>query len=87
MNETENNDQNIAIQDLSFEDALEQLENIVRALESGRGALEQSIDQYARGAELKKHCEEKLNNARARIEKIVMDEHGAVASKDMSADG
>jgi len=87
MEETEDNDQNKAIEDLSFEDALEQLENIVRTLESGRGALEQSIDQYARGAELKKHCEKKLNNARSRIEKIVMDENGIVSSKDMSADG
>jgi exodeoxyribonuclease VII small subunit len=54
------------IADLSFEQALAELEAIVRALESGQSPLEQSIEQYERGAALKAHCEAKLAAARLR---------------------
>ena len=57
---------------LSFEDALKQLEDIVGRLESGRVELEESISIYERGAALKAHCEKKLKDAEARIEKIVL---------------
>ncbi len=55
---------------LSFEDALEQLEAIVRTLEGGEARLDDAIGAYERGIALKTHCEAKLNEARARIEKI-----------------
>ncbi|MCA0448596.1 MAG: exodeoxyribonuclease VII small subunit [Proteobacteria bacterium] len=55
---------------LSFEDALAELEGIVRALEQGKGKLDESVAAYERGAALKKHCEKKLAEAAARIEKI-----------------
>jgi exodeoxyribonuclease VII small subunit len=55
---------------LSFEDALEELETIVRDLESGNRKLDDAIKAYERGAELKKHCEEKLRAAQGRIDKI-----------------
>ena len=55
---------------LSFELALEQLEDIVRQLEGGEGALEQALEAYERGALLKRHCETKLAQAQARVEKI-----------------
>ena len=55
---------------LSFEQALEQLEDIVRQLEGGEGALEQALEAYERGAQLKRHCEAKLVQAQARVEKI-----------------
>lgn len=55
---------------LSFEDALAELETIVRALEQGKGKLDESVAAYERGAALKKHCEKKLAEAAARIEKI-----------------
>jgi exodeoxyribonuclease VII small subunit len=57
---------------LSFEQALAELETIVRALESGQAPLEQSIAQYERGAALKAHCEAKLSAARLKVEKIVV---------------
>lgn len=60
------------ISELSFEQALAELEAIVRALESGQSPLEQSIAQYERGAALKAHCEAKLAAARLRVEKIVI---------------
>ena len=59
------------IKSLSFEEALSQLEDIVRGLEDGRGALDESITAYERGAQLKAHCEAKLKEAEARVEKIM----------------
>jgi exodeoxyribonuclease VII small subunit len=60
------------IADMTFEQALAELETIVNRLESGQAPLEQSIELYARGAELKAHCEKRLEAARLRVEKIVM---------------
>ncbi|MHA1597343.1 MAG: exodeoxyribonuclease VII small subunit [Alphaproteobacteria bacterium] len=64
---------------LSFEDALEQLEEIVRELEDGAGALDSSIKAYERGAHLKRHCEAKLTEARQRVEKVVLGGDGALS--------
>ena len=61
---------------MSFEDALEELENIVRDLESGNCKLEDSIDAYERGAALQKHCEEKLRSAQMRVDKISLGREG-----------
>jgi exodeoxyribonuclease VII small subunit len=61
---------------LSFEAALSELEDIVRELETGRGALDDAINAYARGAFLKSHCETKLKDAQTRIDKIVLGEDG-----------
>jgi exodeoxyribonuclease VII small subunit len=58
------------IEKLGFEDALNELEQIVRSLESGEGKLDDAIASYERGAALKKHCESKLAEAKNRIEKI-----------------
>lgn len=61
---------------MSFEDALEELETIVRDLESGSRKLDDAIDAYERGALLKKHCEEKLRAAQTRIDKISLGPDG-----------
>jgi len=61
---------------LSFEEALAQLEKIVAELESGQAPLERSIAMYERGAELKAHCEKRLEAARLRVEKIVVGQGG-----------
>jgi exodeoxyribonuclease VII small subunit len=58
------------IENLGFEEALNELEQIVRSLESGEGKLDDAIASYERGAALKKHCESKLAEAKTRIEKI-----------------
>jgi exodeoxyribonuclease VII small subunit len=64
------------ISGLSFEQALAELERIVGELESGRAPLEQSVELYERGARLKQHCEQKLEQARLRVERIVMGPNG-----------
>lgn len=64
--------------DLSFEDALKQLEKIVSELESGQAPLEKSLELYQRGAELKALCEARLDAARLQVEKISLTKAGAV---------
>jgi len=76
------NDQSAAISDdiiaMSFEDALSALEEIVKNLESGQVSLEQSIDIYTRGTQLRQHCDNKLKDASARIEKITTSQNGTL---------
>jgi exodeoxyribonuclease VII small subunit len=64
------------ISGLSFEKALEMLEEIVARLEAGKVDLEESIKIYERGEALRAHCEKKLKEAEARIEKITLDPSG-----------
>ena len=64
------------ISKMSFEEALEELESIVRDLESGNSKLDESIDAYERGAALQKHCEEKLRSAQTRVDKISLGREG-----------
>jgi exodeoxyribonuclease VII small subunit len=66
---------------LNFEDALQALEEIVKGLESGDVKLDQAIDSYARGAALKRHCERKLREAQAKIEKISLDANGTLRTE------
>ena len=65
-----------AITDMSFEQALSALEQVVRQLESGDVPLDDSINLYSRGEELRKTCQARLDAAQARIEAIVHDGSG-----------
>ena len=60
----------INVEKLSFEDALEQLEVLVRDLEGGKIKLDDAVEAYEKAITLKKFCEEKLKNAQLKIEKI-----------------
>ncbi len=64
------------IHELPFEQALQQLEQIVSRLESGNVALEDSIRIYERGEALKARCDALLKKAEARIEKISVSSDG-----------
>ncbi|MBG1233082.1 exodeoxyribonuclease VII small subunit [Aestuariivirga litoralis] len=61
---------------MTFEKALAELETIVAKLESGKVDLEESIKIYERGEALRKHCQTKLAEAEARIEKITLSPQG-----------
>lgn len=70
-----------AVETMNFESALAELETIVRDLETGKTTLEESISAYERGVALRTHCEKKLREAQAKIEKITVTSDGAVAVK------
>lgn len=69
------------IREMPFEDALAELEKIVRQLEEGKGSLEGAITAYERGAMLKRHCEARLKEAQTRVEKIVLGPGGIVETQ------
>lgn len=75
----------IAFENVSFEDALSELEKIVRQLETGGADLKSSIESYERGMALKKHCEARLKEAQAKIEKITVDASGKVTTEPFTA--
>ena len=65
-----------AVADMSFEEAMAELERVVGQLESGNVDLEKSIALYERGTALKAHCETKLNDAQEKVAAIVLDANG-----------
>jgi exodeoxyribonuclease VII small subunit len=74
------------IAEMSFEDALSELEGIVRRLEGGQVKLDDAIQSYERGAQLKRHCEQKLSEAQQRIDRIVVAPDGAVSAEPAKLD-
>jgi exodeoxyribonuclease VII small subunit len=71
---------------MSFEEALVELEQIVRRLEGGQVKLDEAILSYERGAQLKQHCERKLNEAQQRVDRIVIGPDGAISSEPAKLD-
>lgn len=74
------------IQKMSFEEALDALKVIVGKLEQGQGALDTAIDDYERGAALKRHCDAKLREAQAKIEKISLSADGGAQTAPLDVD-
>ncbi len=84
MAETAGSDANGSpVAELTFEEALAELEQVVHRLESGSASLEDSIGLYARGADLRRHCEDKLKAAEERVSQIVQGPNGAVSEKPL----
>ncbi len=69
---------NPPISEMTFEQAMIELERIVTQLEKGDVPLEDSISLYEKGAELKKRCETKLKEAEQKVAAITLDEEGSV---------
>ncbi len=67
------------ISQMSFEEALSALEAIVQSLEAGDVPLDQSIALYEHGEKLRAACQKRLDDAQARIERIVTDASGKVS--------
>lgn len=72
------------LEKLSFEDALGELERIVRGLEGGQQKLEDAIVCYERGAALRRHCEAKLAEAEARVAAIVQRDEGSLSTRELA---
>ena len=72
------------VENMSFEEALQELEQIVRRLEEGKTNLNEAIQAYERGASLRIHCEKKLKDARLRVEKIVVGADESITKEPVS---
>ena len=59
------------IDQLSFEESFERLNEILELLENGEVSLDDSIKFYEEGVQLKNHCEEKLKNAEIKVQKVI----------------
>lgn len=66
---------------ITFEEALVQLENIVRDLEGGRIKLDDAVEAYEKAVSLKKFCEDKLKAAQLKIEKINISPDGEISTE------
>lgn len=59
---------------------MQQLDTIVRQLESGQGSLDDAIAQYERGAALRTFCEQRLKDAELRISQIATHADGSITA-------
>ncbi len=73
-NSAENKDNPGKEEDLNFEDAVNKLEKIVEDLESGGLNLEKSLEKFVKGVELVKFCNQELNRAEEKIEKVLKED-------------
>ena len=64
------------IAEMSFEEALAALEGVVKNLEGGQVPLEESIELYSRGEELREHCEKRLKDAELKVSQITKNDEG-----------
>jgi len=69
----------------SFEQALAELEQIVRKMESGQVSLEDAINDYTKGTGLYEQCQKKLSDARLKVEKIVKKQDGTLATEQIDS--
>lgn len=76
----------LEVESLSFEDALSELERIVRNLEEGRARLDEAIESYERGMLLKRHCETKLRDAQMKVERITATADSGLATEPVRID-
>lgn len=67
-------DQKAAISKMTFEEAMRELEEIVKKIDSGSEPLDKAIQSFERGAALKRHCVLQLKNAKLKIEKVIVED-------------
>ena len=69
--------------EISFEESLERLENLVNKMESGDATLEQSLVWFEEGMDLIKLCQVQLNNAEQKVQELVKKTDGKFEIKDI----
>jgi exodeoxyribonuclease VII small subunit len=75
-----------SVEEMSFEQAMRELETVVGQLERGDVALDASIALYERGAKLKKRCEDELKRAEEKVASLTLDASGTpVATQALDA--
>jgi len=65
----------------SFEKAINDLEKIVKSLESGDLPLEKALEKFEAGIQLSRYCTETLNAAEQRVTMLMEDENGNIREK------
>ena len=69
-----------------FEQAMEELEGVVRKLEGGKLTLDESMAAFEKGVKLARECEGKLTEAKGKVEKLIKDSHGKVRTEEFDVD-
>lgn len=78
--------QDTKLDKLNFEQAYQELENIVQRMERGEQELETSLSDFERGVALMKHCHSKLKNAEQKVEILVKDNEGLFSTTNFEQD-
>ncbi len=71
------------IEKMSFEDALAELEEIVKKIDTGQESLNDAVSSFERGMALKMHCEKMLKDAKLKIEKVTLDSENKIKLTEM----
>ena len=74
------------INSLSFEDAMTELEAVIRQLETGKIPLDEAVSTYEYGVKLKEFCEKRLAKAKMKIDKLMLDKNGVITGTEPFAD-
>lgn len=70
----------------TFEENMQRLEQIVRSMERGEVALEESLKLFREGTELVSACEKLLENAQLQVNKVLMGADGSPVLEDFADD-
>ena len=71
------------IEQMTFEEAMKEFEEIVKKIDSGQESLESSLQAFERGSKLKAYCEKKLQEARFKLEKILQQADGVITTENL----
>ena len=74
------------MEELTFEEAIENLENIVGELEAGKLSLDESVKKFEQGMKLSKHCNEILNNAEKEISILLEQDDGTMREENFNTE-
>lgn len=74
------------IEEMSFEEALEELSSIVNNIDNGIETLDGAIASFERGISLKSHCQKQLKNAQQKVEKIIQNSDGKISTEAVKLD-
>lgn len=72
-----------SIEEMSFEEALKELDTIVKNLDTGNNDLDIAVKNFERGIALKKLCQKKLENAKLRIQQVTEEDNSSTNLKDL----
>ncbi len=82
MEEANRKEQELAVEDLSFEEALQELEKIVSGLQRSDLTLDHSLALFQRGSYLAGVCRKKLDQAEQEVKVLLQDQQGTAVEQD-----